>query len=161
MSTVERQVAPILPLNFTVEFRDASLPSGTEGDAVPLCSGIFSEVTGLEMSMEPKVVKVGGSNYGALQRVGPVTFATVVLKRGVTSNQDLWKWFDLVAQGKSSKRLNVKISMLNAARRPMHVFRLARALPIKFKAADLNAQAGNVAVEELHLAHEGLSVERP
>jgi phage tail-like protein len=111
--------------------------------------------------MEPKVIKVGGNNYGSVQRVGPVSFATVVLKRGVTKNQDLWKWFDLLAQGKSAVRMNVKITMLDRARSPLHVFKLQRALPTKFKAADLNAQAAAVAVEELHLAHEGLVLERP
>lgn len=161
MSTEPRGVAPILPLNFSVEFWDASLPSGTQGGSVPLCSGVFSEVTGLEASMEPKVIKVGGNNYGPIQRVGPVTFATVILKRGVTGNRDLWKWFSLVAQGKSATRLNVTITMRNAARRPVHVFRLLRALPTKFKAADLNAQTSNVAIEELHLAHEGLLLEQP
>ncbi len=49
--------------------------------------------------MEPKVIKAGGANYGAAQRVGPVSFATVVLKRGMTSTRDLWNWFANVAGG--------------------------------------------------------------
>jgi hypothetical protein len=31
-------------------------------------------------------------------------------------------------------------------------------MPIKFKAADMNAKGADVAIEELHLAHEGLSL---
>lgn len=161
MTTASRGISPVLAFNFKVEFHDASLPSATEGGSIALCSGVFSEVTGLEASMEPKVIKVGGSNYGPAQRVGPVTFATVVLKRGVTQNQDLWKWFSLVAQGKSATRLNVAITMLDRTRAAMHVFKLVGALPTKFKAADLNAQASSVAIEELHLVHEGLTLERP
>ena len=38
---------------------------------------------------------------------------------------------------------------------------LARALPVKFKAADLNARGSEVGIEELHLAHEGLSLLDP
>ena len=35
--------------------------------------------------------------------------------------------------------------------------RLFRALPIKFKTGDLNAKATEVGIEELHVAHEGLT----
>ncbi|MDB6151401.1 MAG: phage tail protein, partial [Chthoniobacter sp.] len=35
--------------------------------------------------------------------------------------------------------------------------RLFRALPLKFKCGDLSARATDVGIEELHLAHEGLS----
>ena len=34
-------------------------------------------------------------------------------------------------------------------------------MPIKFKAADLNAKGTDVAIEELHMAHEGLSLLKP
>ena len=33
---------------------------------------------------------------------------------------------------------------------------LRRALPVKFKAADLDARGTEIGIEELHLAHEGL-----
>ena len=29
-------------------------------------------------------------------------------------------------------------------------------MPVKFKAADLNAKGSEIGIEELHLAHEGL-----
>ena len=40
----------------------------------------------------------------------------------------------------------------------MLAWKLAQAMPIKFKAADLNGKGTDVAIEELHLAHEGLSL---
>src|SRR3982751_6445672 len=82
---------PLHLFNFLVELRQQGQTA-----APPLCSAAFSECTGLEATMEPKVIKEGGRNYGAVQRVGLVTFATVVLKRGITTQRDLWKWFDLV-----------------------------------------------------------------
>ena len=39
--------------------------------------------------------------------------------------------------------------------------RLFRAVPLKFKCADLNARATEVGIEELHLAHERLSIISP
>ena len=73
------QADPLHVFRFKVEFADAQ-----SGDAVPLCAGLFSEVTGLEATMEPKTIKEGGRNYGAGQRAGQVSFSTVVLKRGIT-----------------------------------------------------------------------------
>jgi phage tail-like protein len=123
---------------------------------VPLCRGAFSECTGLEATMEPKVIKVGGSNYGAVQRAGQVSFATVVLKRGMTDTRDLWNWFASVAGGAYAYRLHVEIEMRNSADQAVVAWALRRALPVKFKAADLNAKGSEIGIEELHLAHEGL-----
>jgi hypothetical protein len=129
---IENDLYPMHVFRFHVEFKEQMLTSDSEGSEVILCSGAFAECSGLEATMEPKVIKEGGRNWGAHQRAGQVTFATLILKRGMTSTKDLWKWFDLVGQG---------------------------ALPVKFKAADLNAKGSDVAVEELHLAHEGLTQE--
>ena len=49
--------------------------------------------------------------------------------------------------------------MRNVRGDPVLVWVVERALPVKFKAADLNARGGEVGIEELHLAHEGLRLE--
>lgn len=157
----ENQLAPLHVFNFHVTFkRDALLTAGSH-DEVPLCSGAFAECTGLEATVEPKVIKVGGNNYGTAQRMGRVTFATVVLKRGMTSTRDLWNWFQLVAGGSYAYRLAVEIEMRDHGGNPVLTWNLARAMPVKFKAADLNARGTELGIEELHLAHEGLSLATP
>jgi len=97
---------------------------------------------------------------GAVQRAGPVSFATVVLKRGMTrgrnGHQALWDWFAKVAGGAYAYRMEVEIEMRNGRDEPVLRWALRRALPVKFKAADLNAKGTEVGIEELHLAHEGL-----
>lgn len=159
-----RDAAPLHVFRFEVEFSQVPLnppaggaPSG--GGDVPLCGGAFSECTGLEGTMEPKVIKEGGRNYGAVQRMGPITFATVVLKRGITGNRDLFHWFSLVGQGAYAYRLNARIRMRDSAGVLVVTWLLDRAVPVKFKAADLNARGTEVGVEELHIAHEGLRLE--
>ena len=94
--------------------------------------------------------------------------ATVVLKRGMTRARDLWAWWSLFAgagvdrpNGAFAHRLTVRITMLDIDGTPLLVWKLARAMPIKFKAADLNARAAEVGIEEIHLVHEGLSFEAP
>jgi phage tail-like protein len=149
---------PLHVFNFVVEFAEAKL-TGAGRESIVLCDGAFAECAGLEATMEPKVIKEGGNNYGAVQRAGPVTFATVVLKRGVTTGRDLWTWFDLAtAQGKYAHRMDVIIRMRDRKEKTLISWKLTGAMPVKFKAADLNARSTEVGIEELHLAHEGLTL---
>jgi phage tail-like protein len=160
----KRWAHPLHVFNFVLHFDELKLGAGGTVTPIPLCSGAFAECTGLEATMEPKVIKEGGNNYGAIQRSGPVTFATVILKRGVTTSRDLWKWFDLAtAQGKFAHRMDVTIHVVRNTgdEKPLISWKLSRAMPVKFKAADLNARATEVGIEELHLAHEGLSLLTP
>ena len=144
--------APLHVFRFELSFKIVAGSGGTED----VCSGAFAECTGLEATMEPKVIKAGGANYGPVQRPGPVTFATVILKRGMTSNRDLFKWFQLVNGGSYAYRLSAEIEMRDTDGETVVTWGLDRCLPVKFKAADLNAKGGDVGIEELHLAHEGL-----
>jgi len=154
-------LTPFPGFNFHVDAR----VGGVNGGKL-LCRGAFAEVSGLEAIMEPKVIRVGGRNYGAVQRTGPVTFATVVLKRGVSSARDLWAWWALfsggdgAATGKSAARhrATVIVSLIRG-REAVLSWRLENAMPVKFKAGDLNARGTEIAIEELHLAHEGLKTE--
>lgn len=152
----DNDLAPLHVFRFQVDFEES--PGVGQSAPVILCSGAFSECTGLEATMEQKVIKEGGRNYGPAQRAGPVTFATVVLKRGMTSTRHLWKWFEFVSGGKYAYRLNAIITMSDATNKPVLRWRLENAMPIKFKAADLNAKGTEVGIEELHLVHEGLTL---
>ncbi len=141
---------------FQVDFKEQMLTNETEGGEVLLCSGAFSECSGLEVTMEPKSIKEGGRNWGAAQRMGGINFSTVILKRGLTKTADLWSWFNLVGEGAYAQRLNVTITMFDQAGEGLFSWTLLKAMPIKFKAPDLVASNSEVAIEELHLVHEGL-----
>lgn len=138
-------------------------------------SGGFSEISGLEATMEPKLIKVGGMNYGGVQRPGPINFATVVFKRGIIASRHLWDWWSYFAGADGAVngawgpagRCDVLIGLtrdfetesergITTQRKAMVGWKLSNAMPVKFKSADLNAKGTEVAIEELHLVHEGL-----
>lgn len=134
-------------------------------DGALLCGAAFSEVTGLEATMAPKKIVEGGRNWGELMRAGPVTFATVVLKRGVTEIHDAYAWFDAMGRlADTGTRLDATIEVMDALTTPnrqvLLTWKLTRCMPVKFKGPDLSATSSQVAIEELHLAHEGLVLER-
>ncbi|MBZ0316578.1 MAG: phage tail protein [Anaerolineae bacterium] len=158
-------LAPLHIFRFHAEFYVHLLGSQAVASPTSICEGSFTECTGLEATMEPKVIKEGGRNYGAVQRAGPVTFATVILKRGIIPPSDLWGWFQRVNDGSTSGalayRLDAKITLFSEDGTGKLAWKLVRALPIKFKMADLNASNFEVGIEELHLAHEGLYPTNP
>jgi len=150
---------PLPVFRFEVRFTVSTENSSVSGERL-LCGGAFSECTGLDATMEPKAIKAGGRNYGEIQRAGRVSFATVILKRGVTVNRDLWKWFELVSKGAYAYRLNAEVTLfdfdVNGEKIPVMAWEMINALPTKFKTADFNATFSQVAIEELHFVHEGL-----
>ncbi len=137
-----------------------------------VCQGAFSEVSGLELTMEPKVIKEGGRNWGDVQRSGPTTFAPIVLRRGVTTSGDLWSWFDVTTRGANyGYRMNGEIEVFGnpstaepggaAQPNPTMTWKLTDVLPTKFKGPDLSSTATQVAIEEVTLVVEGLELVRP
>lgn len=131
-----------------------------------LCSGKFSEVTGFELTMEPKTIQEGGRNWGELQRSGITKFTPIILKRGVTTVNDLWSWFDASTRGSNyGYRLHGEIIVLGnpldgKEENPIMTWHLENVMATKFKGPDLNSTANQVAIEEIHLVHEGLELER-
>jgi phage tail-like protein len=152
---------PLHIFRFQVEFRADSLVGTGSNDPVDVCHGAFSDCTGLEATMEPKSVKEGGRNYGTAIRAGGTTFATVVLKRGISENKVLWIIFNKIATGTFAPRLQVTINVFDVDGTAVRAWQLQRAMPVKFKFADLNARGTEVGIEELHLAHEGLFAVSP
>jgi phage tail-like protein len=144
---------PLFPFRFVVEFRET-----VTGEAQPtLCRGAFSEVTGLEATMEPVSISEGGVNWGQPQRAGRTTFSTVILRRGLTTTRHLWTWFSHIArEGKYAHRLHVTITLKDMANQAVLSWKLDEAMPVKMKLADLNATSQELGIEELHLVYEGL-----
>jgi phage tail-like protein len=125
----------------------------------PLCNASFAECDGLEMTMDVKTVREGGNNAAQVRLLGAVTYGTLTLKRGMTSNFDLWNWFEgLYEPGKPTARADVTVTVFAADGITEQVkFFLERCLPTKLKAPSLNAKDGILAIEELQLAYEWLS----
>ena len=152
---------PLHVFRFHVDFFSDSLSSDASQVQFSVCSGSFAECTGLEGTMEPKVIREGGRNYGVAQRAGGTTFATVVLKRGISINQNLYQLFNTLATGTFAPRLQVTINVFDIDGSAVMAWQLDKAMPIKYKFSDLNARNSEVGIEELHLAHEGLWSVKP
>jgi phage tail-like protein len=138
------------------------------GGGPPLGDGGFQECTGLELAADVREYLEGGRNDGVVRRVGRVKLSTLVLKRGMFApapdgyaNTDLWSWLTDVVRGvRPVRRYDGDITVQSVdGTSAMAVWHFTRGLPLKVTGPTLNAQTGEVALEELHIAHEGLHLE--
>ena len=139
---------PFLAFNFAVEIHRA-------GEGNPLVEAAFSDVDGLEMTMDVKTIKEGGAAERAIRLNGPIGYSNLTLKRGMTDNFDLWTWFeDSVADPRL--RADAEVVLLGPDGSERARFQLSRCVPIKMKAPTLSSTGTAVALEELQIAYEQL-----
>jgi phage tail-like protein len=153
-------VYPFTAFNFSVEINVPFL-------GPTLCNAAFAECDGLDMTMDVKSIREGGNNTRQIKLVGAVNYGQLTLKRGMTNNFDLWDWFDAQQHGspaqlRSDLRGDVDVVMFAADHQKELVrFILKKCLLTKLKAPALNAKDGMVAVEEMQITYESMTLKRP
>jgi phage tail-like protein len=128
-----------------------------------LGDGGFQEVSGLEIEMDVQEYQEGGRNDGVIRRVGRAKYQNLVLKRGMfygasgSANRDLWGWLQNVTKGvRPVARYDGIIEVMSVADEVAATWAFDRGLPAKVRGPELNGKTGEIAIEELHIAHEGL-----
>jgi phage tail-like protein len=129
----------------------------------PLGDGGFQECSGLEVEMDIQDYQEGGRNDGIIRRAGRAKYSNIILKRGMFFggpggvNRDLWKWLqEIVAGVRPIARYDGIIQVMNVGDEVVATWVFDRGLPAKIRGPELNAKTGEIAIEELHIAHEGL-----
>ena len=140
-----------MAFNFAIEIK-------VEGVAQQVCDAAFAECDGLEMTMDVKTIREGGNNGKQIRLTGPINYASLTLKRGMTETFDLWKWVELM-QTNPEVRADAEVIIFSPDKKVQAKFKLSRCVPVKLKAPPLNAATGGVAIEELQLAYESLKLE--
>lgn len=116
----------------------------------------FSEVSGLEVSMEPETVSEGGLNTATRKLPKRYDHPNLVLKRGLTDDQHLFKWLDRAKHGQVERKSG-EVVLLDSQGSQSWGWAFKDAYPVKWTGPTLTADQGNVAIETLELAHRGLS----
>lgn len=146
---------PFSTFNFLVE-----ITLGSEADK--LCDAAFAECDGLEATLDARAIREGGRNTGPVLMAGVVAYSQLTLRRGMTSNADLWTWFERVATGERGLRASVEVVMMAADRTSEQTrFVLTGCVPLKLRAPALNAREGLLAIEEIQIAYESLVRRKP
>lgn len=119
----------------------------------------FNEITVLSSEIDVIEYREGADTGAYLRKLrGLSKNAEVTLKRGYTTNKDLWKWFNRIRDGVMDRRV-VGISLLNELREVVLQWTLQEAWPKKLDSGPFNAKTNEVFIETVVLVHEGVTIE--
>ena len=90
---------------------------------------------------------------------GTHTVNDVTLKRGLIVATNLWKWINSARSSPASAKKQVTITLRNEANQPTDVYTLSHAIPTKYTGPSLSGKGTDVAIEELVLVCENISIE--
>lgn len=89
---------------------------------------------------------------------GQLKWKNITLKRGVDSNNALWTWRQQVINGQIDQaRKDGTIAVLDWTGSTIVTYNFIRAWPCRYSAPGLSAGGNEVMVEEIEIAHEGLT----
>lgn len=118
--------------------------------------GHFTSCSNIGIRIQAISYREGGAQQVVHRIPGPVEYADVTLRYGLTSSPELWNWFMSAARG-AVERKNVSIVLLDStgANEVMR-WNLTRAWPREWNGAPLDARGHEIAVETLTLVFETL-----
>ncbi|MGE3857529.1 MAG: phage tail protein [Dehalococcoidia bacterium] len=131
--------------------------------------GHFMEVSGLSATIADEKIEEGGQNQYVLRVPGRMTWPNLVLKRGVTSSDALFEWFQrssgdgFTGQQSRITRRTGHLTLLgarngNGPRERIREWSFAGAFPVKWSGPSLAASSREAATETLEIAHNGFTV---
>jgi phage tail-like protein len=121
--------------------------------------GMFRECSGLDSETEVIEQKsVDANGQPVVRKVpGATKWSNIVLKRGLDEDLELWKWRDtVIKEGPEQARVDGEIELIDYTGETIATYSVLQAWPLKYAGSSLNASGNEVAVEELHICHEGL-----
>lgn len=119
----------------------------------------FSECSGLSSETDVIEYREGNERTLGVRKIPGLTrYGNVTLRRGITTNRDLWDWRQTVIDGQVSRR-TVAITLLDESAAPVMRWSLREAWIAKIEGPTLRARGNEVAIESIELAHEGLRLD--
>jgi phage tail-like protein len=120
-------------------------------------AGYFTECSGLGSEhevVEHKVVTEDGKEV-VLKIPGRLKWENITLKRGITSNMDIWNWRKMVEDGNAEgARRDGSIVMYDQKLKEVARWNFERAWPLKVSGPQVKSESNEISIEELTITHE-------
>jgi phage tail-like protein len=124
-----------------------------------LSTGAFSEAAGLTADGDAVDYREGTDLRSNVRKLpGLRKYTNLTLKRGYTTNRELWDWYMNIVNGVPDRR-NVTIVLKNEQRQPVLRWHVDEAWINKIEGPSFKAAGNEVAVESVEIVHEGLTME--
>jgi phage tail-like protein len=114
----------------------------------------FHEVSGLDSTIDVIEHREGGATTPR-KLAGQTKHSNIVLRWGMTADPEFHEWHRTVVDGAVDRR-NGSVVLLDRRGTEVARWNFVRAWPAKYTGPSLSAEATDVAIESVELAHEGL-----
>lgn len=137
---------PLEGSNFIVDF------AGVDDDSfshVDLPVALLDEVayrSGDDKTNEPR------------KQPGLASFSHLVLSRGLTTNLDLWTWWQSARAGDPAVDRTVRVRLLDSTRQPVLTWVFHNAFPAVYRLSPLDASSSALVIETVELAFDSMDV---
>jgi phage tail-like protein len=143
-STDTTREDPLVGFHFSLDMQGAVAGYFTE------CSGLGSETE----TIEHKVVNPSGIEV-TMKVPGRLKWDNIVLKRGITSNMDIWTWRKQVEEGQvADARKDGSIVMFDQSLAEVARWNFSSGWPSKVSGPSVKSDGNELGVEELTITHE-------
>jgi phage tail-like protein len=115
----------------------------------------FQEVGGLDASTDAVDYREGNYPNHVAKLSGLNKYSPITLKRGITTEKELWDWRQGVMDGKTERK-NGSIVLLDEAGAEKIRWNFTNGWPTKWTGPSFNSTSTAVAIETLEITHEEL-----
>ena len=117
----------------------------------------FHEAGGLDSTVDLIEHREGGENITVRKLPGQVKYSNISLKWGMTDDMDLYKWhMQWVTGDPAAARKNGSVVLLDRQGQEKARWNFFNAWPTKWTGPSFSAEANDIAIESMEIAHEGL-----
>ncbi|MGW1376133.1 phage tail protein [Streptomyces sp. NPDC002446] len=141
-----KRTDPFAAFNFTLDIDGLA---GTHG---------FSECSGANTEQDVIEYREGNMDFSVTKLPGLKKFGEITLKRGFTTNRELWDWRRAVLEGTVIRRSG-HIVLNDEAGKPALRWKFTNSWPKHYSAPSLSGTATEVAIEELVLVVESFELD--
>lgn len=123
--------------------------------------GVFSEVTGLEVTVATVEIREGGQNGFAHQVPGRMTWPHLVFRRGITQSDALFAWLSKSSgegyAGNDNKltRSTGAVTAVTQTGQRLRSWEFQDVFAVRWKGPDFQVGSSSPLEEELEVAHHG------
>lgn len=129
--------------------------------------GVFSSVSGLEMTVETYQILEGGQNGFSHKLPGRITWPNLVFRRGITDSDALFAWLQkssgegFAASGNKLTKSTGAVTVIGLDGTRLRSWNLNDVWPVRWKGPDFDVSRDDPLQEELEIAHHGFVSTKP
>lgn len=123
--------------------------------------GVFSEVSGLELTVGVEEYAEGGQNGYVHKLPGRMSWPNLVFRRGITDSDALFAWVQkssgqgFAANGNKLTKSTGAITLIASDETRLRSWNLDGVFPVRWTGPRLSVKASEALEEELEVAHAG------